>query len=55
MREAMFMGPICFGKKVVQVGVSKLWSMFQTWPTAYFCIAHKLRMVFIFLSGWNKN
>lgn len=53
--EALFVGPICFGKKVILVGVSKLWPMSQTWTTACFCIAYKLRMVFLFVSGWKKR
>lgn len=50
MNEAMFMGPICFGKKVI----TKCQQVIAYEPTACFCIAYKLKMVFIFLSGW-KN
>lgn len=51
MSEAMFMGPICFGKKVI---TGKCQQVIAYEPTACFCIAYKLRSVFIFFKWLEK-
>lgn len=55
VRGALLVGLTWFGKEVILVGVSRWWPVRWTWPSAWFCVAYKLRMVFTFSNEWEKK